>query len=198
MKRILVAAAALAAAAAARADTFTIDPAHSSVNFTVRHFVSKVHGRFTKFQGSFDYVEGKPKLWKAHAVIDAASVDTAVAPRDNHLRSGDFFDVKNCPNLEFTSTKVLESSAESAKLAGDLTMHCVTKPVVLDVEFDGFMKDARGTKAGVTATTKIDRKDFGMVWNKALDKGGMMLGDDVSISIDLEANAPAGGSRAGR
>ena len=189
---IAVLAAVLASPAAA--ETFNIDGAHSSVSFRVRHLVSKVVGRFDKFEGTFDYEEGKPKAWKTSAKIDAASINTANEGRDKHLRSADFFDTDKCPSLEFVSKKVTAVKGNKARLQGDLTMHCVTKPVTLDLELGGTIAGPGGaTKAGATATGKINRKDFGIVFNKALDNGGLMLGEDVEITIEIEGAAPKKG-----
>lgn len=192
MKKLLVLGAALALCGSAGAETFQIDPVHSSVNFKIRHFVSKVRGKFTKFEGTIDYAPGKPETWKAQAKIDAASVDTGVEARDNHLRSDAFFDVKRCPELEFHGTKVHDVKGDSAKLDGLLTMRCVTKPVTLDVELGGVMDTPMGRRLGATATARIDRKDWDIVWNKTLDRGGTMLGDDVELELDVEAVADSG------
>ena len=171
-------------------ETYQIDPNHSAVGFRIRHLVSKVPGRFTKFEGTFDYEAGKPASWKAWAKIDAASIDTNVAKRDDHLRSPDFFDVQKCPALEFKSTKVSAAKGDSARLHGDLTIHCVTKPVVLDLEIGGAAKDPWGqARAGATGRAKINRKDFGLTWNKALEAGGFLVGDEVEITIEVEGIA---------
>ena len=179
--------AAAALAAPLRAETYNIDPAHSGITFKVRHLVTKVAGRFEKYSGSFDYVPGKPEAWKAQAKIDAASINTNVEPRDKHLRSADFFDVEKCPAIEFQTKEITNVQGDKAKLHGDLTMHCVTKPVTLDLEIGGVAKDPwGGTRAGATATTTINRKDFGLGWNKALEAGGFLVGDDVEITLDIE------------
>ena len=193
MKKTILAVLVLAATAAGplAAETFQIDPMHSSVTFRIKHFVSKVSGRFNKFEGSFDYDKANPKGWTAQASIDAASVNTDVEARDKHLRSSDFFDVEKCPTLEFKNVKVTGAKGEKAKLHGDLTMHCITKPVDLALELGGTVMTKQGLKAGATATGTINRKDFGMVWNKALDDGGFILGDDVEITIEIEGNAAA-------
>jgi len=189
MRKFLCLALACAAAGPAAASTFTIDPAHSSVSFRVRHFVSNVTGRFNKFEGTFDYEKGKPKAWTAEAKIDAASINTDNENRDKHLRSGDFFDVGKCPFIEFKNAKVTDVKGDTAKLHGDLTMHCVTKPVVLDLEIGGLMSTPKGDKAGMTARGKLNRKDFGIIYNKTLDNGGLMLGEDVELTIEIEGNA---------
>jgi polyisoprenoid-binding protein YceI len=173
----------LSVAGFAAAETFTIDDAHSSIGFTIRHMVGRVTGNFDKFSGTFDYVPGNPKKWKADATIDSASLNTRNAKRDDHLRTADFFDVQKYPTLTFKSTDVIEAKENSAKLNGFLTMHGVTKPVVLNLEFGGVQKDpfGKGQRAGVVATTKVKRTDFGI--GKPADA---MLGDDVDIVINLE------------
>lgn len=182
--RTLLAAAVLAAAALpASAATYTIDGAHSLVGFRVRHLVSKTNGRFTAFKGTINYVEGKPEAWSVQASIDPASINTDNEKRDGHLKSPDFFDVAKCPEMSFKSTKVAKV-LESYTLTGDLTMHCVTKPVTLALEVGG----VEGPKAGFSAKGKLNRKDFGIVWNRVLDKGAAMLGEDVEISLDIEAD----------
>lgn len=170
--------------------SFSIDPDHSSVGFRIRHLVSRVQGRFTRFSGKFSGKRSDPKTWKAEATIDAASVDTGLAKRDEHLRGAEFLDTGNCPNIGFASKSAISSGKTTAKLKGELTLHCVTKPVVLELESDGTAKDHRGTlRAGVTARAKIDRKDYGIVYNKVLDTGGTLLGDEVEITIDIEGVA---------
>lgn len=189
MRMFLILSAVLAVAApAARAESYEIDPTHSQIGFKVRHLVSKTPGRFTKFSGSIEYTPGKPASWKVTAEIDPASINTDHEKRDAHLKSADFFDVEKCKTMTFKSTKVV-AGKDSTKLHGELTMHCVTKPVVLDLEVGGTTKDPWGNdKAGFTATGKLKRKDFEIVWNKTLDAGGVMLGEDVEISIEIEAN----------
>ena len=184
---ILFAVAAAVLSSTGRAATFEIDPVHSGVSFTVRHMmVSKVRGRFGKFDGTFDYEPGRPGSWAAAATIDAASIDTGNERRDGHLRSGDFFDAERCPKIEFKSTKVQQDKDGKAKLHGELTMRCVTKPVVLDLELGGVAPGMSGRIAGANATGKINRKDFGVSWNKTLDSGGLAVSDEVDISIEVE------------
>jgi polyisoprenoid-binding protein YceI len=189
MRKILALAAVLVVAAPAlRAEVYEIDPAHSSLGFRVKHLIGKVPGRFTKFAGTVSYEPGKPEGWKTEAKIDAASINTDNEKRDGHLKSPDFFDVAKCPEITFKSTKITDVKGETAKLLGDLTMHCVTKPVVLALEIGGTTKDPWGNaRASWSATGTINRKDFGIVWNKALDSGGLMLGEDVAITLDIEA-----------
>lgn len=177
---------ALACGTPAWAATYTLDADHSTVSFKIRHLFSKVPGTFDTFEGTFDYEPGKPELWKAQATLQAASINTRVKKRDDHLRSKDFFEVETYPTITFTGTKVTDVTETSAKLHGLLKMHGVGKPVVLDVQVLGVGKDPWGnTRAGFTATTRINRKDFGVTWNKAVE-AGQLLGDDVDITIEVE------------
>ena len=197
MKRLLLLSGLLLVAASAGATTYELDPDHSSVEFKIRHLVGKVRGRFEKFSGTFDYDAKAPSAASASAAIDAASINTNVEARDKHLRSVDFFDVEKCPELSFKSTKAELSGGGKGKLSGDLTIHCVTKPVVLDIEVSSEGKDPWGNiRIAVTATAKLDRKDFGLTWNKALEVGSLLVGDDVEVTLELEgmqknAEAPA-------
>lgn len=174
-----------------RAETFQIDPAHSGVSFRVAHMViSKVPGSFEKFAGTIVYEKGNPKAWKAEAAIDAASINTRVEDRDRHLRSADFLDVEKYPTITFKSAKVAAVKGNRAKLHGELTIRGVTRPVVLDLEIGGVAKDPRGNlRLGATAATKINRKDFGLVWNKVLEAGGLLVGEEVEITLEVEGIA---------
>ena len=181
---------ALLSGRSAWAATYVIDPDHSAVTFKIRHLFSNVTGTFNKFDGTIDYEPGKPETWKAQAVIQAASIDTRVDPRDKHLRSKDFFEVETYPTLDFTSTKVTDAAPGGAKLHGLLKIHGVEKPVVLDLQIHGVGKDPWGnTRAGFTATTRVNRKDFGLTWNKAVEAGGFLVGDDVDITLEMEGLA---------
>jgi len=184
---ILALALAFATAASAAPATWTIDPNHSEVGFSIRHFFSKVPGTFGKFSGSVVYDPQKPENSSVKADIDPASIDTKNEKRDNHLRSEDFFDVTKFPALTFVSTKVTAAGENKLKVDGNLTMHGVTKPVTLDVTFLGAGPSRQGEqRSGFEATAKINRKDFGILWNKTLDQGGTMLGDDVDIRLNVE------------
>lgn len=177
----------LIATPAARAATYTVDTDHTTVTFKIRHLFSNVQGYFRKFDGTIEYEAGKPEQWKTSGTIDAASIDTNVPQRDKHLRSADFFDVEKYPLIEFQSTGVKEASDASAKLLGNLRMHGVEKPVELDVEIHGTGKDPWGNvRAGFTAVTKINRKDFGLTWNQALETGQLLVGEEVTITIEAE------------
>ncbi len=168
----------------AGASTYTIDAAHSSVGFQIKHLaISKVNGSFTEFSGTFEFEEGKPESWSVEANIQLASVDTGNQDRDDHLRNSDFFNVEKFPVMTFKSTGM-----KGDRLMGNLTLHGITKAVALDVEFNGAVTDPWGNdKVGFSATGKINRKDWGLTFNKALDTGGLMIGEDVKISIEIEA-----------
>jgi polyisoprenoid-binding protein YceI len=182
----------MAIAAQAATTHYDIDSSHSSVGFKVRHLVSHVQGNFRKFKGTFDYDPADPKSAKAEIEIDTASIDTGTAKRDEHLRSPDFFDVKKFPQMKFVSTELKDVTDGKAKLAGNLTMHGVTKPVVLELEIGGEAKDPwGGQRAGFTGTTKVDRKEFGLTWNKALETGKFLVGDEVTIDVNVEGVAAA-------
>jgi len=186
----LLACVALAAAAApAAAATFTIDRAHSSVGFKVKHLmVSNVRGSFNDFAGTVVYDPADPKSWQVEATIQAASIDTGVPKRDDHLRSADFFDVATIPTLTFKSTGVKANADGTFLLTGDLTMHGVTKPVTLNLEVNGMIKDPQGnTRVGCSATGKLNRSDFGLTWNHALESGGVVVGDEVTLMLEVEA-----------
>jgi polyisoprenoid-binding protein YceI len=172
----------------ARASDFNVDPTHSSVGFQIHHLVGKVNGNFTDFSGDFTFDEKKPTASTVEFTAKATSINTQNDKRDKHLRSSDFFDVEKFPTLSFKSTKVTPAGKNKYKLAGDLTIHGVTKPATFVLEFGGIVKDPwNNIRAGFTATTKLNRKDFGLVWNKTLDTGGFMLGDDVDVTLQIEA-----------
>jgi polyisoprenoid-binding protein YceI len=169
------------------AGTWAIDPVHSDVSFTARHMVvSRVRGHFGSFSGTI--TTGDTLLdAQVEAAIDVASVSTNNEMRDNHLRTGDFFDAANHPHILFRSTGV-RRDGEALLLDGELTLRGVTKPVVLDVDFGGITPDRDGgTRAGLTATTKINRQDFGVSWNAALEGGGVTLGDTIEIRLEIAA-----------
>jgi polyisoprenoid-binding protein YceI len=168
--------------------TWTVDPTHSEVTFQVRHLaISKVRGKFETFEVTVVTAED-PKDTTIEASIDVSSVNTAQEARDNHLRSSDFFLVEGHPHIIFKAAgKDLALDGEDFTLKGDLTLRGVTLPVTLKGELGGVINDPYGNvRAGVTATTKINRQDFGVSWNAALEAGGFTLGDDVTINIELE------------
>jgi polyisoprenoid-binding protein YceI len=169
--------------------TWEIDPAHSSASFSVRHMmISKVHGGFSKLSGRLKLDRANPAASSVEATIDAASVNTREEKRDEHLRSPDFFDVQKFPTIAFRSKSVKPAGAGDYRLTGDLTIHGVTKEVVLEVEgLDSEQKDPWGNvKIGASARTKINRKDFGLGWNAALETGGVLVGEDISITLDVQ------------
>lgn len=176
-------------ASPATAAVYDIDSSHSSATFKVKHLsISTVSGGFGKVTGKVTWDPADPTKSVVDATIDTASIDTQNAGRDEHLKSPDFFDVANNPTITFKSTKVEPAGDGRLKVTGDLTLRGVTKPVVLDVEGPVTpIKDPRGNmKTGATATTKINRQDFGVSWSKTLDGGGLVVSDDVWITIELE------------
>jgi polyisoprenoid-binding protein YceI len=168
--------------------TYTIDLSHSSVGFTVRHLViTKVRGRFAQFSGSIELDEADLTNSKVSAEIDAGSINTSEEKRDAHLRSADFFDVEKFPKLTFTSSKI-EKHGDALKMTGALTLHGVTKDVTLDVEHLGAAKDPwGGSRVSFEARGSLDRRDFGLHWNAALEAGGVLVGEKVELSLDIQA-----------
>ena len=182
-------AAVLSLPAAAATSTWQIDPNHSAAQFAVRHLaISTVRGAFTKVSGTIQFDDKDIAKSSVDVTIDAASVDTRVEGRDKDLRSDHFFEVEKYPTLTFKSTKVEQVEVGKLKVTGDLTIHGVTKQVVLDVEGPtAAVKDPWGNqRAAANATTKINRQDFGVKWNAKMDNGGWVVGDDVTITIDVE------------
>jgi polyisoprenoid-binding protein YceI len=168
--------------------TYAIDKAHSEAAFQVRHLLTKVRGRFSDFAGTIEYDAEQPERSVVKATIQAASVDTNEADRDKHLRSTDFFDVDQYPALTFTSTRITKRGADAFNVAGDLTIHGVTRPVNLNVSFLGKAKDPWGNeRLGFEGETTINRKDFGLGWNAALETGGFLVGDEVKIGLSVQA-----------
>jgi polyisoprenoid-binding protein YceI len=173
----------------ALATTWNIDPDHSSVGFKVKHLmVSNVNGNFNKHTGVVEIDDKDITKSKVEVIIDTASINTNVTKRDEHLRSADFFDVAKYPTMTFISKKVTKAGKDKLNITGDLTLHGVTKEVVLDVEGPSVeSKDPWGNfRKGASATTRINRKDFGLVWNAALETGGVVVGDDVLIALEIE------------
>ena len=169
--------------------TWNIDPIHSVAKFKVKHMmISNVKGQFTGVKGTLTLDESKVINSRVEASIDAASINTHEAQRDAHLKSADFFDVEKFPALSFKSTRITRASDGDLAVAGDLTIHGVTRSVVFTVEGPTAPgKDPWGnTRVGLTATTKINRKDFGLTWNAALETGGILVGDDVTITLEVQ------------
>jgi polyisoprenoid-binding protein YceI len=172
----------------AAASTWEIDPAHTTFQFSVRHMmVSNVKGVFHKFSGSFEIDDKDLTKTRASAVIDAPSIDTGIEKRDEDLRSANFFDVAKYPKITFASKRV-EKLGNGYRMIGDLTIHGITREVVLDMEgLDTVIKDPWGNmRRGATFTTKINRKDFGLTYNKLLEAGGVVVGDEVKINVEVE------------
>lgn len=187
---VLVLVGSLVWAPASWATTYAVDKDHTTVGFKIRHLFSNVMGTFDQHEGTFVYVPGKPEEWTVSATIQAASINTRVEPRDKHLRSADFFDVEQYPTITFKSTQVTEVTPTSAKLHGLLTIHGVEKPVVLDLEILGEGKDPWGNvRSGFTATTTINRKEFGLTWNTVVETGQLLVGEDVEITLEVEGIA---------
>jgi polyisoprenoid-binding protein YceI len=168
--------------------TWAVDPAHSNVEFSIRHLmISTVKGRFGGVAGSVVIDEADPGKSNLDITIDVSSIDTREAQRDAHLRSADFFDVETFPSMTFRSTRVGRIAEHEFKVVGDLTIRNQTRSVVLDVTAEGRGKDPwGGERAGFSAVGKIKRSDFGLTWNQALETGGVVVGDEVKISIDAE------------
>lgn len=173
---------------ATAARTLEIDRSHSEVAFQVRHLLSKVRGRFTEFGGTIEFDEANPQNSRVDVTIQAASIDTAEADRDRHLRSADFFDVEKYPALRFVSTAVTPGAANTFDVHGNLTIHGVTQQVVLPASYLGAAADPWGTtKLVFEAELTLNRKDFGLSWNAALETGGFLVGDEVKVSLSIQA-----------
>jgi len=169
-------------------ETWTVDKSHSTATFKVRHMMANMVGQFRDFDGNINIDRANPANSNVEFTIQTASIDTGNAKRDDHLRTPDFFDAAKFPTISFKSTAVAKKSENEYAVTGDLTMHGVTRRVTLPVSFLGFGKTARGEKAGFEIETTVNRKDFGIVWNKTLDEGGLLLGEDVKVTINLEVD----------
>ncbi len=186
---VLLAASAATVKPASAADAYTFDKAHTTVLFQVRHLLTNVTGRFRDFDGTIQVDRANPAASVVDFTVQTASIDTSEAKRDEHLRSADFFDVAQHPKLTFRSTSVKPAGKDTYQVTGDLTMHGVTRPVTLTVAFLGETKDPWGNeKLGFDVSGSLDRKDFGINWNKTLDSGGVLVGDEVKVQIAVEAN----------
>ena len=169
-------------------DTYKVDPAHSSINFSIDHMViNTVHGRFRQFEGSITVDSDNGNALKgASGTIQAKSIDTDIERRDNHLRSSDFFDVEKFPTITFESTEIKKDGSDQV-LVGKFNMHGVTKDVSLPFKLKGPIKGPLGnTIVGLEVNAKLNRKDYGLTWNKAIEAGGVMVGEDVTIQINAE------------
>lgn len=181
-------------AALSSAAEWTVDPNHSAASFAVKHLmVSTVHGSFNAMKGTVEYDPANVGASKANLTIEVSSLDTRNERRDNHLKSPDFFDLQKFPTITFVSKKVIPASEGKFKLVGDMTMHGVTKEVTFDVAGpEKPIKDQKGAlHSGAIATTKIDRKDFGLVWNRAIEGGGVTVSDEVALTVEVELLLPA-------
>lgn len=171
------------------ADTYKVDRTHSDIAFEVRHLVSKVPGEFEDFDGTFELDTKTPAKSSVVFTIKAASIDTNLPDRDKHLRSEEFFHVEKYPTIDFRSTAIRAKGKNSYDVTGLLTLHGVSRRVTIPVSFLGFAKDPWGNeKAGFEAEFTVNRKDYGISWNKALDAGGALLGDDVKVRLNLQLN----------
>jgi polyisoprenoid-binding protein YceI len=187
--RIAVAALILAPSLHAQEATWRIDPLHSAAHFAVRHLmISTVRGEFTGVNGTVRYDPKNPTRGSVEATIDCSTVNTGVAKRDEQLKSADFFEVQRYPTMKFVSKKVEKAGAGKLKVKGDLTINATTQPVVLEVEGPTPpVRDARGReKIGLSATTKVSRKSFGITWNEIMESGGLAVADEVAITLDIE------------
>ncbi len=187
-KLIWLVALVLGASWAGATEVYDIDPVHSTIGFKVKHMgISTVPGKFAKFKGVVTLDKHEPTAARVEAAIETASIDTGMEARDKHLKGSDFFDVDKYPEIRFVSTKVSRMKDDKFVMEGALTMHGVTKPVTLDAVFGGEAKDPwGGMRAACSAIGTIDRKDFGLTWNKVLETGGLLVGEKVQIAIEVE------------
>jgi polyisoprenoid-binding protein YceI len=186
------------AAAPAGATSWEIDNNHSEVAFQIRHFVTQVRGHFDTFGGTVVMDDENMANSSVEFWVETESIDTRNDNRDKHLRSADFFEVEKYPRITFTSEKIVKTGDNSFDVTGTFTMHGVSKTITLPVTFLGTMTTQRGAKAGFATETELDRKEYGIVWNQALDAGGAMLSDNVSVEINLELNEKAPAPAAGQ
>jgi polyisoprenoid-binding protein YceI len=168
--------------------TWNIDPQHSEIGFSVRHMmISKVRGQFKAFEGTFDVNPDNPVASRISGVVQVDSIDTREEQRDAHLRSADFFDVENHPQISFNSTRIERQGKGQYKVYGNLTIRGTTKEIAFDVTDEGRGQDPWGNQRwGVSATTRINRKDFGLSWNVALETGGWLVGDEITINAEMQ------------
>ncbi len=188
MNRLLILIFSLTAVSSAFAETYKIDPDHSTAAFKIKHLaISTVPGRFTDLSGTVEFDPKNIAAAKAEAKINVSSINTEQKKRDEHLRSEDFFYVTKFPEMTFVSKEIKDITSDSFKVVGELTIRGVTKPVVLDVKYQGAAKDPWGNeRAAFSASTKINRKDFGLTWNKVLETGALVVGEEATIDIEIE------------
>src|SRR6266446_9487678 len=177
----------LAALLAAAPVALEADPNHSTVGFSVKHMVATtVRGQFTRFSSTVDWNRDDPAKSSVELKVDPSSINTNNEKRDGHLKSADFFDVQGCPDMSFRSRKI-DKSGDKYKVTGDLTMHCVTRPLTLEASFTSEpVNSPMGTVYGASATGRLKRSDWGLTWNKALESGGAVVSDDVNLELDFE------------
>lgn len=170
---------------------YELDKSHSSVGFSIKHLmISNVKGKFKNFDGNFSVDDKSGRLTKLEGAVEVASIDTDIQKRDDHLRSGDFFDAAKHPKMTFVMSKFTPTKSGKGKISGNLTIRGTTKPVIFEAEVSKAVEDMYGNKKiGVAMSAKINRKDFGLNWNKAMEAGGFVVGDEVSISVELEGTA---------
>jgi len=185
---VLVLGVSIAAAARAATEAFVFDKAHSQVGFRIRHWLTKVEGRFKDYDGRIWIDRETPASSRVELTIQAASIDTENERRDTHLRSADFFEVEKYPTISFKSTRVEPKGKDLYEITGDLTMRGVTKTVRVSVRHTGFLNLGKQEKAGFEATLPVSRKEYGITWNRTAEGGGAMLGDEVEITLLVEAN----------
>jgi polyisoprenoid-binding protein YceI len=184
----------LASAPAWAAESYSIDKGHSEAGFQIRHLVSKVHGRFKDFEGVIQVDREKPEASTVSFSVKTASIDTDNADRDKDLRSPNFFETDKFPQMTFQSSKIVAKDKDHFDVTGTLSLHGVSKEVTVAVAVGGFAKDPwGGERAGFDVSTTLNRKDFGLLWNKTLDSGGLLVGDDVQVQIAIEAVKKAPG-----
>jgi polyisoprenoid-binding protein YceI len=173
-------------------ETFQIDPSHSSIGFAVKHMmVTTVRGRFGEFSGQVELPDGDPTKARADFTIQTASIDTGAPPRDEHLRSADFFDAANHPELRFTSRRIDSLGGERYRAEGELTIRGVSKPVTLEIELGDRIRDPWGNdRVGLSARGRLNRKEWGLNWNQALEAGGMLVGEEVRLEIEAALVMP--------
>ena len=198
MKRAFAAVVLLAVSVspALAADVYTVDKVHSETGFQIRHMMSKVRGRFGDFSGTIKAEPGKPEASSVEFTIKATSINTDNENRDKDLRSANFFDVAKYPDITFKSAKIAAKGQDKYDVTGTLSMHGVSKEITLPVSFLGFGKDPwGGERAGFETSITLNRKDFGLTWNKALEAGGLLLGEEVYVSINLETKKEAAAAK---
>lgn len=186
--RLLLALAVTLIALPAAAESYTLDRNHTEIGFSIRHLVTRVEGRFDEFDGTIQFDPAAPEKSSVAITVKAASIDTHNDSRDSDLRSANFFDVEKFPEASFKSTKVKALGGDRYEVTGQFTLHGVTKEITVPATFLGTASAGGRVKAGFESTFTIDRKDYGITWNRAVDNGGVLLGDEVTVNLSVEAN----------